>query len=309
MHSKEINQVLREEFNVHKINNIRSVSGGCINNAYHYDTDACHFFIKTNTVSHSKKMFDAEYKGLEVLANACNSEYLHVPKPLYVGDLSNGAFIVLEYMEMSSGRSTEKTEELFAHGLADLHSYDMNSNTFGFQIDNYIGDTPQPNTTECESWIEFFTRYRIQYMCDLIIKKHHDREIQRTLDESGLLTQMNKLFPNGMEHKIKPSIIHGDLWSGNYSVNRETGKPIIFDPAVYKAHSEAELGIMHMFGGYSSHFFELYDKYKPPIEQQGKKQRLKLYQLYHYMNHYVIFGSGYSSQCFSLINNLAEYTL
>jgi fructosamine-3-kinase len=101
---------------------------------------------------------------------------------------------------------------------------------------------------------------------------------------------------------ITPALLHGDLWSGNWSIRQSDGMPIIYDPACYFGHSEAELGIMRMFGGFSQDFFDAYDQVIPPAA--GRKERLEIYELYHHLNHYSMFGGGYDSGCLSILEKL-----
>jgi len=176
---------------------------------------------------------------------------------------------------------------------------------FGFHINNTIGSTPQINDFEAD-WINFYREKRLKFQLDLLKKgEDGDTEIQKLghelIDDK---TRFSKLFTD-IEGQIKPSLIHGDLWSGNYGINKK-GEPVIFDPAPYFAHHEAELGIMHMFGSVPAAFYKGYHSLLP--SHPGDKARLQLYQLYHYLNHYHMFGAGYRSQCLSILRHLLSVT-
>jgi len=193
------------------------------------------------------------------------------------------------------GYGSIRTEQEFGRQLAKLHLY-KGSSKFGFEINNKIGFTPQINTWY-DNWVEFFINNRIKYQLD-IAKLKYPTDI--SLQEIG--EQLIKIIPSFFEGiTITPSLLHGDLWTGNYSVS-ETGQPIIYDPACYWGHNEAELGIMKMFGGFSSTVFDEYHKIIP--KEKGFEDRQSLYILYHTLNHLNLFGSSYSYSVLSIMKQL-----
>ncbi len=105
------------------------------------------------------------------------------------------------------------------------------------------------------------------------------------------------------EHNPVPSLVHGDLWSGNASTTKD-GKGIIFDPAVYWADREVDLAMTKLFGGFSNEFYVAY-KNTWPLNESAKR-RVNIYNLYHLLNHANMFGGSYANQCFSSINQLKE---
>eukprot|EP00026_Physarum_polycephalum_P011551 Phypoly_transcript_11786.p1 GENE.Phypoly_transcript_11786~~Phypoly_transcript_11786.p1 ORF type:complete len:252 (+),score=39.41 Phypoly_transcript_11786:398-1153(+) len=247
-------------------------------------------------------LFEAEYAGLQALKE---TKAILVPAPLKVGTLQkNGSFFIMEYIDFGSLHSD--TAQEFGSQLAKMHIYHQDKQKkFGFHINNTIGSTPQINDFE-DDWITFYKEKRLKFQLDLLKKgEPGDKDIQKLghelIDDAP---RFSKLFA-GIEGPIKPSLIHGDLWSGNYGATRD-GQPVIFDPAPYFAHYEAELGIMHMFGSVPASFYEGYNSLLP--HQPGYKDRLQLYQLYHYLNHYNMFGSGYRSQCLSILRHLLSVT-
>ncbi len=167
---------------------------------------------------------------------------------------------------------------------------------FGYEIDNTIGTTPQINTWR-ENWIEFFLVNRLEFQLKLLERRVGDTEIQ-TKGEKFM--ERYSSFFEGVE--VVPALLHGDLWSGNTGVDEE-GEPVIYDPAVYYGHHEADFGILLMFGGFSQEFHEAYRELIPM--EPGFEERQLGYQLYHYLNHYNLFGSSYRPSCMSIISRFS----
>lgn len=277
-----------EQLGIHQINTITPVSGGCINHGYCVITDVGKFFLKLNT-HHSDTMFKAESIALKHLKL---TNTIKVPEPLDYGVLSTGeAYLILEWLDLVP--ANQQAQKRLGQQLAQLHLIEHQQ--FGFEIENTIGSTPQINDWN-DDWVTFFQKHRLGYQLDLIKEKYQDTDLLR---KAELLSQGLPSFFEGID--FKPSLIHGDLWSGNFAM-LEDGTPVMFDPASYFGHAEAELSIMNMFGGFTSHCFDAYHEIIP--KSPGFERRQKLYQLYHYLNHYNLFGSGYRGQCLTLINDL-----
>lgn len=282
-------EAICKEVGVDRITSVTGIGGGCINNAFRYDTDEGAFFVKKHR-SLDVSVFRAEALGLRAL---CDTKTLRVPHPVCYGKLpGGGSFFIMEYLEMCSGGSFSQEE--FGHKLALMHSV-IEEGRFGFDIDNVIGSTPQYNSWS-NDWVSFFSERRLKAQLDFVAENYQDEEILRYGER--LLLRLPQFF-SGIE--VKPSLIHGDLWSGNVCAD-VNGVPIIFDPASYYAHHEAEWGIMTMFGGFSGVCQRAYEEIFP--RKPGFSERLSLYQLYHYLNHYNIFGSSYRSTCISLLRSL-----
>ncbi|KAJ1954127.1 hypothetical protein EC988_002601, partial [Linderina pennispora] len=173
-------------------------------------------------------MFDAEHKGLAALRA---TDTFKVPAPIGVGEISDGAFLVTEYVPMRPLRNQQRMGEQLAH----LHLA-KGPSRFGFEVDNLIGSTPQPNTWS-DDWVEFL-RMRLEFQFSLA----KFAGVVAALSNE-LLARLPEYF-SGIT--ITPALIHGDLWSGNCAAD-EAGEPVIFDPAPVWGHNEAELGIMRMF--------------------------------------------------------------
>ena len=175
--------------------------------------------------------------------------------------------------------------------MADLHLA-PGPDQFGFEINNTIGSTFQDNTW-CSDWVEFLRR-RLSYQFELAVKNYP--KLRKPAQD--LLDSLDTYF-EGLE--IRPSLQHGDLWSGNWSVD-EKGNPVIIDPAPFYGHDEYDLGIMKMFGGFDSNCYNAY--YAKIPKQPGHEKRVDIYQLYHTVNHLNMFGSSYLSQSLSLLASI-----
>lgn len=261
------------------------VPGGCINSAYRVKTKETNFFVKTNS-NCSTNMFSAEKFALDLFAQ---QTFIRVPKAFAVGKVGSGGFIVLEWIDLIKGN--ELAAKKLGTGLGQLHRVCTDSD-FGFELENTIGSTPQKNLRH-KNWLEFLKNSRFEPIFNLVITKYQDHELLRS--KENFLSAIDRFF---MGVDFYPSLLHGDLWSGNWAmgVNEE---PVIFDPASFYGHSEVELSIMKMFGGFSKNFYHSYHEIMPKLP--GMEERIKIYQLYHYLNHYYIFGAYYRAACMDII--------
>jgi fructosamine-3-kinase len=269
-----------------KILSQRQISGGCINDAEIVTSKSGKtFFVKTNNKS-AKDMFMKEANGLNELAKA---DVIRVPKVIYAAD----DFIILE--NISSKTNDKLFWEKFGRNFAMLHKY--KSDSFGFYEDNYIGSTPQLNhtsSTEKINWTEFYFNKRILYQYKLAEKKGYAGEELRKCF-SRLESKINIILK---DCNAKPSLLHGDLWSGNF-ITDETGNACLIDPAVYYGHREADLAMTKLFGEFDSRFYSAYNE-EYPLDS-GNGYRENIYKLYHILNHLNLFGSGYYQQAVNLI--------
>ncbi|VDN86036.1 unnamed protein product [Brugia pahangi] len=166
---------------------------------------------------------------------------------------------------------------------------------FGFHVPTCCGYLPQMNEW-CDDWVtllkhddccklyklfqKFFVRNRLKYQIDMLLEERNDRDLL------SLWPQLERKIPTFFKDNgsIIPALVHGDLWSGNYSYCADG--PVIFDPASFYAHSEYELGIMKMFGGFSSSVYSAYHEIIP--ETKGIQKRVQLYELFHHLNHWSV---------------------
>lgn len=284
----EVEKSLSEKFDKEvKIEKSGSLGGGCINNASKIETSAGTFFLKWNA-SCEPDMFLREAESLSELKKAAKGK-IAVPEVFAAKEADNTpGFLVLEYL--APGGSGANTDEILGRGLATIHQFE--NEKYGFYNDNYCGSTPQDNSWK-DTWPEFFRDNRLGYLLDLIEK---DRPLP-AFDVKVYDRLLNKI-PYLVPAESKPVLIHGDLWGGNYMVV-ENG-PALIDPASYYADREMEMGIMTMFGGFSRRFYSAYNEVNPlPPDWEDRNP---LYQLYHVLNHYYLFGGGYGSQALRLAN-------
>ena len=195
----------------------------------------------------------------------------------------------MEYIELAGTAS----EIIFAQQLAAMHSH--TGKQFGFEIDNTIGSNPQPNAFE-NDWIRLWQQHRLGFQLALA----QENGFGDALFETGMeLNQRAAKFFQG--YSPVPSLLHGDLWSGNYAAD-STGQPVIYDPACYYGDHEADLAMMELFGQPGNKFFSAYNEVFPI--DAGYSQRRELYNLYHILNHANLFGGSYANQAQRMINQL-----
>lgn len=280
-----IKNLIEEKLNK-KIKSFSSLSGGCISNAYKVTAaDGSNYFLKYNS-SVSNDIFVKEANGLKELAKA---NAIRVPRVLSFSE----NFLLSEFI--SSGNKKRNFFEEFGRSFAEQHKFF--SESFGFYEDNYIGSNPQLNISEENekgNWVNFYFNRRILYQLRLSEKLGNSTSELRNLI-SNLEDKIEEIIGKPGE---RPSLLHGDLWGGNYMVD-ETGSAVLIDPAVYYGHREADLGMTKLFGGFSSDFYKAYNECFPL--KDGYDYRENIYKLYHVLNHLNLFGGAYYSQAISLI--------
>ena len=262
-----------------------SVSGGSINSALKLSTNRGDFFLKLNART-PPDFFEKEAEGLNLLKSA-NSD-LHIPEVIAVGnpDHDKPAFLLMEFIE--EGRSGDSFA--FGANLAKLHQ--NHSDQFGLENDNYIGSLPQRNTRH-KDWASFFSDERVKPQLEMAINSGKlNSGLKSNWDR--LSAKLNDLMP-----PTKPSLIHGDLWSGNYLFNT-LGEAVLIDPAVYYGHPEMDLAFSKMFGGFSADFYRGYESVAPL--EPGFEERVAVYNLYPLLVHVNLFGGHYTTQAIQLLN-------
>jgi fructosamine-3-kinase len=233
-------------------------------------------------------MFEAEADGLGDLAEAHS---VRVPGVRAVGATGDRAFLALEWLEL--GAPSTAGETLLGEQLAWQHR--LSAQRFGWHRDNTIGSTPQPNAW-CDDWVKFFRERRLRVQLELARRNGHDGALARRGNE--LLELMGAFFAS---HHPVPSLLHGDLWGGNWAVDA-AGNPVVFDPAVYFGDREADLAMTRLFGGFGNAFYTAYHATWPLDQAAGTRR--SLYNLYHVLNHLNLFGGGYREQAQAMIERL-----
>ena len=280
--SDEIENVLIEKYGRSiRVISAQILGGGCIHHASKIETSAGNFFLKWNT-SGSSDIFEKEAEGLIELKKA-GSESLKTPDVIAFKRIGESpGFLLLEYLESSGGDA--KSDEKLGRGLAQIHRY--SARKFGFESDNYCGATPQNNSWNT-NWAEFYRDNRLGFLIQQIKSTR-----PFSVDEARIFEKLSEKLLGLLPESSVPAFIHGDLWSGNYMHTADG--PALIDPAASFSDREMEFGMITLFGGFPTHFFDAYQEVYPLPDDW--KQRNRLYQLYHMLNHYLLFGGSYLSQ-------------
>jgi fructosamine-3-kinase len=267
----------------------RSLGGGCINAAAALSDGHQTYFVKLNQAT-QVAMFEAEAAGLEEMVA---TQTIRVPKPVCWGTVQNSAYLVLEWLELGGHGGANAWAEM-GRNLATMHRA-TNSNGFGWKLDNTIGSTPQPNPWTTD-WMTFWQNHRIGFQFQLANRR------------GGFFPNQERLLhaiPHLLDgHHPQPSLVHGDLWSGNAAITR-SGEPVIFDPATYYGDREVDLAMTELFGSFPADFYHAY-KAAYPLST-GYQQRKVLYNLYHILNHFNLFGGGYDAQANRMIDQILSW--
>lgn len=270
---------IAEDFGM-ELKGFSPLTGGDINQVFLLESNSENFVVKLNNAKRFPAMFDAEKLGLEKLREP---GVIDVPKPLKTGEVDSQAYLLLEHK--NSSKKTSDFWEIFGQQLANLHQ--QTAESFGLEKDNYIGSLPQSNEKR-KTAAEFYIDMRLEPQLKMAREKGFDLNIS-----SNFYKNCEDLIP-----KEKPSLVHGDLWNGNYLVNAE-GMPCLIDPAVAFAPREMDIGMMHLFGGFQKPLFDSYNAIFPL--EDGWKERIPLWQLYYLLVHLNIFGASYKSQVSAIL--------
>jgi len=263
------------------------VAGGCINHCFRYDTARGPIFVKVAD-EESHDAFDAESAGLQEL-RAANA--IRVPQVLGIGAAPGHSLLALEWIDLA--RPAPSSDAKLGRQLA--HQHRVTKPLYGFKRNNFIGSTAQTNLWS-RDWIEFWRERRLEAQLNFVIGRGVGEQfIERVTLLSAL---MDGFFTT---HIPIASLLHGDLWSGNYGVDA-SGAPVIFDPAVYYGDRECDIAMTQLFGGFGHEFYTAYENTWPL--DAGWQQRVALYNLYHVLNHFNLFGAGYLAQAETLVERL-----
>lgn len=264
----------------------RSVSGGCIHQSYILDGGERSYFVKLNRAT-ERPVFEAEREALEAIHQSTS---IRVPRAIGCGSFENQSFLAME--RLCFGRPGSHSWQEMGAQLAALHR--STADQFGWPSANYIGASPQQNHWT-GNWSEFFREQRL-------------RPQLKMANQAGIhLRKRDALFDAAEailgEHRTEPSLLHGDLWSGNAGFLQD-GSPVVYDLASYYGDREADLAFSEFFGGFPGAFYQAYLAAWPL--PAGYERRKILYNLYHVLNHANLFGGGYVSQAQGMIDELVR---
>ncbi|GAA4915454.1 fructosamine kinase family protein [Mucilaginibacter defluvii] len=263
------------------------VSGGDINRAYRIDTVSMTYFVKVNNKNKFRGMFDAEAKGLNLIAS---TNTIAVPQIVMQGDAGDDSYLLLEWLDTKSAAAVDMRE--LGRQLADMHR--VSAEYFGLPYNNYMGSLTQSNRQH-STWTEFFVNERLMPMISMARGKK--------LLDAGDVALFGRLYNRlaALFDEEPPSLIHGDLWGGNYLIGSR-GKPYLIDPAVSYGHREFDIAMTTLFSGFGNEFYDAYQDAFPLTKDW--RQRLNLWNIYPLLVHLDLFGVTYKQQ---LISSLKGY--
>jgi len=278
----EIGAARGEDF---RLESYAPVSGGCINSGFHIQGCGKHYFVKLNRAG-TVGMFEAEAEGLAEIAG---TDTVRAPAPVCRGEACGHAWLVMEFIQLSGSGGANA----LGRRLAMMHR--RTQPAFGWRRDNTIGATPQRND-RTKDWIEFYRERRLRFQLKLAACNGYGGALQHKGEK--LLDRLASFFDG---YRPQASLLHGDLWSGNWGTD-ERGEPVIYDPAVYYGDREADIAMTELFGGFGRDFYAAYQDAWPL--DAGYGVRKTLYNLYHILNHANLFGGGYAGQAESMMDRL-----
>ena len=275
-----------------QIKTTSSISGGCVADSRKLQLESGKVYFLKQLSGSISGVFDAEEHGLKELRK---SGTVNVPEVVFKGP----EFLLLEWIDAGLSK-TRSSMEMLGSQFAELHKY--HGTKFGFYEDNLLGASTQSNKPSKKgslNWAEFYTENRLEFQTSLAVKNGYATPEMRNLMDN-LISRVPDLM-SGTEEK--PSLLHGDLWSGNYLIDKN-GIPWLIDPAVYYGHREADLAMTSLFGGFPNSFYAAYRSAYPIAP--GYADREPLYHLYHLLNHLNMFGNGYYGQVISILRRYAS---
>ena len=267
------------------------IAGGSVHRCVRWASESGDAFVKL-AAADGLAVFEAEAAGLQALEEA---EALRVPAVLAVGHAEGHALLALEWLDLGAPLESDGAlQALLGERLAMQHR--VTAPRCGWDRDNTIGATPQLNAWD-DDWVRFFCERRLGLQLDLAAANGLDSNvIERGRD---LADRCGAFFSS---HRPVPSLLHGDLWGGNWGVVSGSREPAIFDPAVYFGDRETDIAMTRLFGGFGPRFYAAYQATWPLDQAAGTRRTL--YNLYHVLNHFNLFGGGHGRQAQAMIDKL-----
>lgn len=255
--------------------NSRLIAAGSLNQGIFLETSEACFFLKTN-FSEYQDIFHHEFTALNRLRGLTE---LKIPEVYHVGNYQGQNFLLMEWVE--SARKQDDFWKNLGEGMAQLHMHTQS--TFGFESNNYIASIPQVNIPQ-HSWMEFYIANRLEVLAG---KAYYEGLLSLTLYK-----ELQRLYPllKNLLPVERPSLVHGDLWSGNILISN-TGQPCLVDPAIYFGYREMDLAFSKLFGGFDPAFYQAYDEVFPL--EPGFEERIDIHNLYPLLVHVLLFGESY----------------
>ncbi|MEE2907410.1 MAG: fructosamine kinase family protein [Planctomycetota bacterium] len=269
------------------------LSGGCIHDVRRIQfTDRDSLVAKSSNRAEGIAQLRSEQDGLAALSRIAE-QALVVPEVVGFHQTKSGAVLLMEYL--TPGMAGHESWEVFGRSLACLHEVRVGER-YGFQEDNFIGGTHQRNDWH-DDWVDFNRNCRFQPQISLAQSRGHVSSSQGArLDQ--LLQSLSEFLPAGP----RPSLLHGDLWSGNI-MSLSDGRMAIIDPACSIGDGWADIAMMQLFGGVPTACIESYATARTD-DSEVPSERLAVYQLYHLLNHVNLFGTSYLGRSMQMVEAL-----
>ncbi|PVI00681.1 Ketosamine-3-kinase [Periconia macrospinosa] len=276
------------------------------------------YFMKTGQGKDAEIMFKGEHASLEAIHSIVPTL---CPNSFGCGKFASQSstyFLVTEYLQLTSRSAATSSTPSLASKLAKLHTTPapipegFDEPMFGFPVTTCCGDTPQDNSFK-RSWADFYANNRLRFILHHAEKSNGiDKDLHNLVETTASKVVSRLLGDSHLNNGklISPVVVHGDLWSGNAGVGRIGTKDgdvedVVYDPSACYAHNEFEIGIMKMFGGFGGSFLKEYHALCPKAEPVDEyDDRIALYELYHHLNHYALFGGSYRSGAISIMKKL-----
>jgi fructosamine-3-kinase len=277
--NKYLIQHIQEKLHINFSPKITKIFGGDMNYTFKYEFPENIFFIKIN-IKENINIFYNEYIALNKIAN---TNTIRVPRPILYGSFESYSYLIMEYIDLT--KKTKNANISMGMSLAYMHKLKMPYFGYYYENNNQIYDNFN------------------QLFIDRLIKKIN---IAKKKDAPrDMVNKTYKLIDNidkYLNHHPSSSLLHGDLWSGNFSaINDEA---IIYDPASYYGDREIDIAMSELFGGFSIEFYDNYNKILPL--EDGYKKRKTIYNLDPIINHFNLFGGGYDTQAINMLDNILK---
>lgn len=289
MRKEELDNLLEQlqdaGWNAGRFRGLETIAGG-VHDAHRMRFERGDIFLKTNRLENAVMLSDE----IESLQRLRATGTVLMPQPLLNGVAGDIAWLAMRWLDLYPAMSD--AQERLARMLAGLHR--VEADRYGWASDNHIGLIRQPNDWS-NDWCEFLADRRLGFQLRLAERRFRADWVRRGF---AVVDALPRLLDG---HRPVPSLLHGDLWSGNVAM-RADGQPVIFDPAAFYGDRETDLAMTELFGGFSPAFYSAYKEEWPLAD--GYEQRRPLYQLYHVINHANMFGGGYEQQAARMIEAL-----
>jgi protein-ribulosamine 3-kinase len=274
----------------------RSLTGGCIHRVFALTLHDGHQLVIKINHARDRRLFDEEAQSLHALAA---TQSVLVPQPLSCVSDEHHAALLMPLFQPAPAAADKHTWKKFGEELALLHAAELGQR-YGFHADNHIGTTFQPNSWH-DDWVEFNRVNRLGFQLHTAIESNALEPEQAKLLES-VVARLDRLIPA----RPKASLLHGDLWSGNVLPvqAKQATRIAVIDPACSIGDGWADIAMMKLFGGFPQSCFDGYCQARSEPCTDEITTRIRVYQLYHVLNHVNIFGSGYIAQAMSLARQL-----